>query len=207
MTTTYIGLVPDIAPPPLPALTNRHSCATALRAQPGQWFLLGAHDSAPGARNITWSIQRGDHGWQHFGPDYQAQTHTMFGQHRIYARYAPATWQEPEQEPEQRAPAVPTARVQLPGSFCDWLAATLAALGPAPALDDVRAALDAAYRTERRHGYFLTLDATAPVLETLSTFAADCVALGRPATGHNVREAARTGRLRLQHAHATLTTD
>lgn len=99
----------------------------------------------------------------------------------------------------------PTAPVKLPGSFCDWLAATLATLGPAPSLDDVRATLDAARRTERRHGYFLTLDASAPVLEMLAALAADCVALGRPATGHNTREAARTARLRLHHAHTTLT--
>jgi hypothetical protein len=100
------------------------------------------------------------------------------------------------------APA--TATVKLPGSFCDWLTATLATLGPAPALDDVRAALNSARRTERRHGYFLTLDATAPVLEMLAVLAADCVNLGRPATGHNVREAARTARLRIAAARVTL---
>lgn len=101
-------------------------------------------------------------------------------------------------------PALPTATVKLPGSFCDWLTAILATLGPAPSLDDVRAALAAARRTERRHGYFLTLNATAPVLDLLAALAADCVNLGRPATGHNVREAARTARLRLAHARTTL---
>jgi predicted kinase len=104
--------------------------------------------------------------------------------------------------PTDRAPS---ATVKLPGSFCDWLAATLAALGPAPALDDVRATLDAARRTERRHGYFLTLDASAPVLDMLAALAADCVNLGRPATGHNTREAARTARLRLAAARTRLT--
>ncbi|QDN94958.1 hypothetical protein FNV58_01100 (plasmid) [Streptomyces sp. RLB1-9] len=103
------------------------------------------------------------------------------------------------------ADRMPTARVKLPGSFCDWLAATLAALGDSPSLASVRATLDAARRTERRHGYFLTLDATEPVLEMLGAFAADCIALGRPATGHNTREAARTARLRIHHAHTTLT--
>lgn len=98
----------------------------------------------------------------------------------------------------------PTATVKLPGSFCDWLADTLATLGPAPALDDVRAALDAAPRTGRRRGYFLTLDATAPVLEMLDALAADCVNLGRATTGHNVREAARTARLRLAVARTSL---
>jgi predicted kinase len=98
----------------------------------------------------------------------------------------------------------PTTTVKLPGSFCDWLSATLAALGPAPSLDDVRRALAAARRTERRRGYFLTLDASAPVLDMLAAFAADCVNLGRPVTGHNVREAARTARLRLASARTRL---
>lgn len=100
--------------------------------------------------------------------------------------------------------APPTARVKLPGSFCDWLTATLATLGPSPSLDDVRAALDGARRTGRRRGYFLTLDATAPVLDMLHALAADCVNLGRAATGHNTREAARTARLRLAHARTSL---
>lgn len=100
--------------------------------------------------------------------------------------------------------SAPTATVKLPGSFCDWLAAILATLGPAPTLDDVRTTLDGARRTERRRGYFLTLDATAPVLDMLAALAADCVNLGRPATGHNTREAARTARLRLAHARTTL---
>jgi hypothetical protein len=105
---------------------------------------------------------------------------------------------------DPQPPAAPTARVRLPGSFCDWLAATLATLGNGPSLGDVRATLDAARRTERRRGYFLTLDATASVLETLEAFTADCIALGRPATGHNIREAARTARLRLHRARTTL---
>jgi len=100
--------------------------------------------------------------------------------------------------------AARTATVKLPGSFVDWLTATLADLGPAPVLDDVRATLDAARRTERWRGYFLTLDATAPVLEMLAALAADCVNLGRPATGHKLREAARTAQLRLDGARASL---
>ncbi|PPS89407.1 hypothetical protein [Streptomyces sp. MH60] len=101
-------------------------------------------------------------------------------------------------------PTTPTATVKLPGSFVDWLTTTLADLGPAPSLDDVRAALHRARRTERRIGYFLTLDATAPVLEMLTSLAADCINLGRPVTGHNTREAAHRARLRLITARAAL---
>jgi hypothetical protein len=101
-------------------------------------------------------------------------------------------------------PTAPTATVKLPGSFADWLSATLAGLGPSPSLDDVRAALHRARRTERRIGYFLTLDATAPVMETLTALAVDCVNLGRKATGHNTREAAIRARLRLITARAAL---
>ncbi|MEV7675054.1 hypothetical protein [Streptomyces sp. NPDC088752] len=94
----------------------------------------------------------------------------------------------------------PTTTVKLPGSFCDWVATIRTGPGPSPTLDRVRHALAAARRTERQRGYFLTLTADTPTLETLAALAADCIALGRPATGHNVREAARTARLRLGHA-------
>ncbi|MGA5598344.1 hypothetical protein ACPCSE_29340 [Streptomyces cellulosae] len=99
---------------------------------------------------------------------------------------------------------MPTTTLKIPGSFADWLTATLDGLGPAPALDDVRAALAAAKRTERRRGYFLTLTVTAPVLEMLAAFAADCIGLGRAATGHNTREAAHRVRLRALAARARL---
>lgn len=101
-------------------------------------------------------------------------------------------------------PAAPTATVKLPGSFADWLTATLDDLGPSPSLDDVRAALHRARRTERQRGYFLTLDATAPVMEMLTSLATDCIRHGRKATGHNTREAAIRARLRLITARAAL---
>lgn len=101
-------------------------------------------------------------------------------------------------------PTMPTATVKIPGSFADWLTATLAGLGPSPALDDVRAALHRARRTERARGYFLTLDATAPVLDMLASLAADCVNLGRQTTGHNTREAAHRVRLRILSARTSL---
>lgn len=109
--------------------------------------------------------------------------------------------------PTSHSPASnsPTATVKLPGSFCNWLTTTLSTLGSSPSLDAVRAALDAARRTEPRPGRSLTLDASAPVLEMLAALALDCFSLGRAATGASAHEAARVTRIRLARAHATMT--
>ncbi|MFE0490277.1 hypothetical protein [Streptomyces griseoaurantiacus] len=98
----------------------------------------------------------------------------------------------------------PTARVNVPGSVCDWLTVTLGSLGPSPSLDDLRRAIDGARRMRRMFGYFLALDATAPVLELLDAFVADCIALSAPVTGRHLREAARRTRRRIAAALTTL---
>lgn len=65
----------------------RRELAAALRAKPGRWHLLGAYHSATCARTFSYEIRKGGHGWTMFGPGFEAETHTMLGQHRIYARW------------------------------------------------------------------------------------------------------------------------
>lgn len=65
----------------------RRELATVLRANPGTWHLLGTYHSPACARTYSYTIRQGGGGWTMFGPGFEVQTHSMLGQHRIYARW------------------------------------------------------------------------------------------------------------------------
>lgn len=67
----------------------RKVIADTLRANPGRWALLGTWYGRATTGQVAHSIRRGLSGWQMFGPEFEAEAHTMLGEHRIYARYVP----------------------------------------------------------------------------------------------------------------------
>lgn len=74
--------------PPLPKPSERPALADALRALPGRWSLIGQHHNNGSLRQAAYEVRRGDGGWSAFGPGFEAQTVTLCGEHRMYARYA-----------------------------------------------------------------------------------------------------------------------
>lgn len=75
---------------PIPPLYARSAFATALKARPGHWALLGTHETAGSARQFALAIRKASSGAQAFAPAgaYEAEMHTMLGgEHRIYVRY------------------------------------------------------------------------------------------------------------------------
>lgn len=70
------------------AREDRQWAADTLRANPGQWALLGRWHNSPATRQHAHAIRQGDAGWQMFGPGFEVEAHTMLGEHRIYARFA-----------------------------------------------------------------------------------------------------------------------
>jgi hypothetical protein len=74
---------------PLPsAEADRHRDAWALRDNPGTWALLGTAGTSGSARTHAWKIRTAGKGWRMFGDGFQAEAHTMLGEHRVYARWA-----------------------------------------------------------------------------------------------------------------------
>ena len=75
--------------PAHPALRSDDSLAAftaALRAQPGQWALLGRYSTPGCMRTAAYEIRHG------LNPAfrsarYEAQSRSMFGEHRVYVRY------------------------------------------------------------------------------------------------------------------------
>lgn len=81
-------LIIDHPAPPLPRTKpERRAVAATLRANPGAWYLIGAYHNAACARTFSYAIRRGGGGWPMFGAGFEAQTHSMLGEHRIYARW------------------------------------------------------------------------------------------------------------------------
>lgn len=79
---------PEQPAAPLPsAEAERHRAAWALRGNPGAWALLGAAGTSGSARTHAWKIRTAGKGWPMFGDGFQAEAHTMFGEHRVYARW------------------------------------------------------------------------------------------------------------------------
>lgn len=73
---------------PLPTdLQKRQQLAQALREVPGKWVLVGAASTPNRARSHAHELRRGGSGWDAFGPDFEAETHHMLGENRVYARY------------------------------------------------------------------------------------------------------------------------
>ncbi|MFI1472083.1 hypothetical protein [Streptomyces wuyuanensis] len=66
---------------------DRAEVAAALKATPGTWALLGQRKVPGSARQDAYSVRLGLHGWAMFGPGYEAEARTLFGEHRIYVRY------------------------------------------------------------------------------------------------------------------------
>lgn len=86
MATASLRADHPTGPLPKPG-AERRVVAAMLRADPGVWYLLGAHHNAACARTFGYAIRQGKGGWPTFGPGFEAETHTMLGQHRIYARW------------------------------------------------------------------------------------------------------------------------
>lgn len=66
---------------------TRAEIAEALKQTPGTWALIGARAVAGSARQDAYSVRRGVAGWSMFGPGYEAEARTLFGEHRVYVRY------------------------------------------------------------------------------------------------------------------------
>lgn len=65
----------------------RSEIAEALKLTPGRWALLGQQKAAGSARQAAYSVRNGKPGWAMFGPGFEAEARTLFGEHRIYVRY------------------------------------------------------------------------------------------------------------------------
>lgn len=74
--------------PPVPKGSDARSAfAQALKQAPGRWALLGRRSVPTSARQNAYSVRHGQSGWAMFGPGYEAECRTIFGEHRIYVRY------------------------------------------------------------------------------------------------------------------------
>ncbi|MFK0172633.1 hypothetical protein ACIQU5_27935 [Streptomyces sp. NPDC090306] len=60
--------------------------AATLRAKPGEWALLGRDTNGNCARQKAYDLRRGALPQFRDGR-YEAETHTMFGEPRVYVRY------------------------------------------------------------------------------------------------------------------------
>lgn len=79
----------DPPAPPIPrGRAVREAFANDLRANPGQWALLGQHPSPTAARQFAYGIRSGKHTslWLPAGA-YETETRTVLGEHRVYVRY------------------------------------------------------------------------------------------------------------------------
>ena len=86
-TTAFINF--ESATPVLPAgVAARTAIANELSRNAGRWALLGSWPSPGSARQMAYCIRHGLSGWQMFGPGFEAQSTTLLGETRIYARYA-----------------------------------------------------------------------------------------------------------------------
>lgn len=70
------------------AESERNRIAWALRDTPATWFLLGKAGTSGSARTHAWQIRTAGKGWSMFGDGFQAEAHSMLGEHRVYARWA-----------------------------------------------------------------------------------------------------------------------
>ena len=76
----------DVSDPiPPPEVLVRY--ADALRERMGEWALIGSSCTSGAAGQRAYAIRRGDQAG--FGPPetFEAQARTLFGEHRVYARY------------------------------------------------------------------------------------------------------------------------
>lgn len=89
MTEPHIRFDPPAHPMPHSSATKAY--ADRLREQPGEWALLGHRETAGSARTYAWGIRRGV--MSAFTPcgAYEAEMRTMFGEHRVYARFVGET--------------------------------------------------------------------------------------------------------------------
>jgi hypothetical protein len=69
------------------SVESRTEIAKALKLTPGRWALLGQRKVAGSARQDAYSVRNGKPGWSMFGPGFEAEARTLFGEHRIYVRY------------------------------------------------------------------------------------------------------------------------
>lgn len=69
------------------SVESRTEIAEALKLTPGRWVLLGQRKAAGSARQDAHSVRYGKPGWAMFGAGFEAESRTLFGEHRIYVRY------------------------------------------------------------------------------------------------------------------------
>jgi hypothetical protein len=69
---------------------DRQALADAMREAPLAWVLLGTFPKVGSLRTFAYEIRRAGHGWSMFGPEFEVETHTMLGEHRLYARWVGA---------------------------------------------------------------------------------------------------------------------
>lgn len=75
---------------PFRRVESRQVFADQLRARPGEWALLGRYVTGGVARQSAYEIRNAlDPKDQPFAPAgaFEAEARTMFGEHRVYARY------------------------------------------------------------------------------------------------------------------------
>ena len=77
----------------------RSAVAQTLVARLGEWGLLGTWTNPGSIRQTAYCIRRGLSGWQMFGPGFEAEAVTMFGEHRLYARYVGMAAKAKEEQP------------------------------------------------------------------------------------------------------------
>jgi hypothetical protein len=76
---------------PFRTVQSRQAFADALRARPGEWALLGRYYTHGTANQEAYVVRRASGPKdQPFAPagSFEAESRTMFGEHRVYVRYA-----------------------------------------------------------------------------------------------------------------------
>ena len=63
-----------------------HAFIGALRARPGEWALLGQYGTAGTMRQAAYEVRQGLN-LAFAGGGFEAQSRTMFGEHRVYVRF------------------------------------------------------------------------------------------------------------------------
>ncbi|MFD9047633.1 hypothetical protein [Streptomyces zaomyceticus] len=66
---------------------ERSEIAEALKLTPGRWILLGQREASASARQDAYLVRNGKSSWAMFGAGFEAESRTLFGEHRIYVRY------------------------------------------------------------------------------------------------------------------------
>ncbi|MEU0133362.1 hypothetical protein ABZ172_04875 [Streptomyces sp. NPDC006296] len=66
---------------------QRTAVAQAMATRPGEWVLLGQWNNPGALRQMAYCLRNGLPGRQMFGPRFEAESMTMLGEHRLYARY------------------------------------------------------------------------------------------------------------------------